>query len=152
MTSIDFPTLLTTIFVIVDDWYQNHLHLNQVIKPGAKERLTDSEILTLTLVMDYLPFPGETQFLGFIRANYQQWFPNLLGQSQFNRRLRRMDGMLEQLGRSWVDRLGGTSERHLIIDTKPIPVLGLKREKRYSDFSGSAAPGYCAARQMHYFG
>ncbi len=43
MTSIDFPILLTTIFVIVDDWYQNYLHLNQVIKPGARARLTDSE-------------------------------------------------------------------------------------------------------------
>ena len=152
MTSIDFPTLLTTIFVIVDDWYQNYKKQNQVIKPGARARLTDSEILTLALVMDYLPFPGETQFLGFIRANYQQWFPNLLNQSQFNRRLRRMDGILEQLRRSWVTQLGGTFERHFIIDTKPIPVLGLKREKRYSDFSGSAAPGWCAARQMRYFG
>ena len=108
MTSIDFPTLLTTIFVIVDDWYQNYKKQNQVIKPGALVQLTDSEILTLALVMDYLPFPGETQFLGFIRANYQQWFPNLLNQSQFNRRLRRMDGILEQLRRSWVTQLGGT--------------------------------------------
>ena len=48
--------------------------------------MSDSEVMTLALIMDYLPFPGETQFLGFIGANYKQWFPRLLHHSQFNRR------------------------------------------------------------------
>ena len=81
MHSIDLETLLVTVFVIVDDWSQkavpprNHL-------PGVKPKLSESEILTLALIMDYLPFPGETQFLGFIKANYGSWFPNLLDQSR----------------------------------------------------------------------
>ena len=33
--------------------------------------MSDSEVMTRALIMDYLPFPGETQFLGFIAANYQ---------------------------------------------------------------------------------
>ena len=40
--------------------------------------MSDREILTLALIMDYLPFLGETQFIEFIRANYGSWFPNLL--------------------------------------------------------------------------
>ena len=70
--------------------------------PGVKPSMSDSEILTLALVMDYLPFPGETQFLGFIRANYSQWFPSLLDQSQFNRRLRRLGSPLEKIRRKWL--------------------------------------------------
>jgi hypothetical protein len=46
-------------------------------------------MLTLLLAMDYFPYPGEQQFLGFIRANYLSLFPKLLDQSQFNRRARR---------------------------------------------------------------
>ncbi|MEH1776460.1 MAG: IS982 family transposase [Nostoc sp.] len=114
--------------------------------------MSDSEIMTLLLVMDYLPFPGETQFLGFIRGNYKEWFPNLLDQSQFNRRLRKLDGMLEKLRRSWVEQLVGESEKYFLLDTKPLPILGLKRDKRYSDFAGNATPGWCAAREMRYFG
>lgn len=152
MTTIDFPTLMTLVFVLVDDWYQREMLPQQPPRPGAKARFSDSEVLTLALLMDYLPFPGETQFLGFIRANYASWFPQLLDQSQFNRRLRHLDGPLEALRRNWVTLLVGPSERHFIIDTKPIPVLGLKRDKRYSDFAGNAAPGYCAAQQMYYFG
>ena len=43
-------------------------------------------------------------------------------------------------------------EDSFVLDTKPIPVIGLKRDKRHSNFSGSATPGWCAARQMNYFG
>lgn len=110
--------------------------------------MSDSEIMTLALVMDYLPFPGETQFIGFIRANYGQWFPDLLSQSQFNRRLRRLGQMLETLRRNWVQQLVWENANRFLIDTKPIPVMGYRRSKRHSDFQGSADYGYCAARKM----
>ncbi|BAU64760.1 transposase [Stanieria sp. NIES-3757] len=103
-------------------------------------------------MIDYLPFPGETQFIGFIRANYGQWFPKLLDQSQFNRRLRKLGQMLEMLRRKWVKQLGGDNAVSLIIDTKPLPVVGYRRSKNKSDFYGSANYGYCAARKMKYFG
>ena len=79
MNSIDFPRVLTTIFVIVDDWYQKTHETDRNHLPGAKPQMSDSEILTLALRMDYLPFPGETPFLGLIRANYSEWFPDLQG-------------------------------------------------------------------------
>jgi hypothetical protein len=77
------------VFVLVDDWYQLEQKSAKRKIPGAKPEMSDSEIMTLGLMMDYLPFPGETQFIGLIRANYGKWFPNLLDRSQFNRRLRR---------------------------------------------------------------
>ncbi len=77
MNSIDFESLVITIFVLVDDWYQTEGKTLKGVSPGAKPEMSDSEILTLAVVMDYLPFPGETQFIGFIRANYGHWFPEL---------------------------------------------------------------------------
>lgn len=152
MNSIDFESLLVIIFVLVDDWYRQEGKILKGKLPGAKPEMSDSEILTLALIMDYLPFPGETQFIGFIRANYGQWFPQLLDRSQFNRRLRKLGAMLEMLRRTWVRELGGLDAVSLVIDTKPIPVVGYRRSKRFSDFQGSADYGYCAARKMKYFG
>ncbi|MGV2827292.1 IS982 family transposase [Myxosarcina sp. GI1(2024)] len=152
MNSIDFETLIVTIFVLVDDWYQQEGKALKGKSPGAKAEMSDSEIISLAIMMDYLPFPGETQFIGFIRANYGEWFPDLLDQSQFNRRLRKLGQMLESLRRKWVKQLGGTDALSLVIDTKPIPVMGYRRSKRHSDFEGSADYGYCAARKMKYFG
>lgn len=79
---------------------------------------------------------------------YGQWFPNLLERSQFNRRLRKLGRMLEMLRREWIKELGGLDALSLVIDTKPIPIVGYRRNKKKSNFHGSADYGYCAARKM----
>jgi hypothetical protein len=152
MNSIDFESLLVIVFVLVDDWYQLEKKPTKGKSPGVKPEMSNSEIMTLALMMDYLPFPGETQFIGFIRANYGKWFPNLLERSQFNRRLRKLGDDIEILRRTWVRKLGGENANSFVIDTKPIPVIGYRRSKKHSDFDGSADYGYCAARKMNYFG
>lgn len=60
MTSIDNGSLLTTIFVVVDDWYEKQVKKIALSKPGVKASMSDSEIMTLALAIDYLPFPGKT--------------------------------------------------------------------------------------------
>ena len=152
MTSIDFPGLMTHVFVLVDDWIDHNWVPSIPPRPGPKPRFSDSEVLTLALLMDYLPFPGETQFIQFVRANYLDWFPNLLDVSQFNRRLRRLRPQIERLRRAWMQPLLQGTETQFCLDTKPIPVVGVKRSKRHSDFEGSANYGYCAARRLYSFG
>lgn len=152
MNSIDFESLLVIVFVLVDDWYKSSKKSLKSKSPGVKPEMSKSEIMTLALMMDYLPFPVLSQYLGFIRANYGKWFPNLLEPSQFNRRLRKLGAEIEILRRMWVQQLGSGDEKSFMIDTKPIPVVGYRRSKKHSDFDGSASYGYCAARKMKYFG
>ena len=152
MDMVDVETLLTIIFVLVDDWYQESGNKLVPWTPGTNPTFSHSEVLTLLLAMDYFAYSGEKQFLGFIRANYLALFPELLDQSQFNRRARRLEGLLEELRRFWVIQLGQHFERTLVMDSKPVPVVGYKRSKRHSDFEGSASYGYCVSRKMKYFG
>lgn len=152
MTSITLSDLFTIIFVLVDDWYQQYGIKLLKGKPGAKPNFTDSEIITLMLTQDYIPFSSETQYIGFIRANYLELFPKLLDQSQFNRRSRSLRLLVEELRRYWITQKGFHLNSSYLLDTKPIPVLGYKRNKKHSDFLGSANYGYCASRNMHYFG
>jgi len=151
-TSIDIEMLLTIVFVLVDDWYQKEGKKLLKGKPGPKPTFSDSEVICLVLAMDFIPFPGETQFLGFIRANYLALFPDLLSQSQFNRRVRGLRLLIEELRKSWMQEMGIQYERQFLLDTKPVPVVGYKRSKKYSDFAGSAAYGYCESRKLKYFG
>lgn len=138
--------------MLVDDWYQQQGDRLIPALPGPQPSFSNSEMLTLLLAMDYFPYPGEQQFLGFIRANYLSLFPKLLEQSQFNRRARRLEGLLEELRRFWVTEIGAVFECTLILDTKPVPVVGYKRSKRPSEFSGSATYGHCASRKLNYLG
>lgn len=152
MRSIDFETLLLIMYVLVDDWYQAEAQAFRAGRCGCKPELSDSEVLTLLLAMEFLPFPGEVQFIGFMRANHLALFPKLLEASQFNRRARALRGLLEPLRQHWLVELEVLNERQFLLDTKPVPVLGYKRDKRHSDFLGSADYGYCASRHLRYFG
>jgi len=152
MQSTSIAELMLVIYVIVDDWY---LIKGQVIlkgKPGKKPQFTDSEVITLMLAQDYIPYPGENQFIGYIKANYPDLFPDLITQSQFNRRARNLRLLVEEMRRYWLKELGLLTQVDLLMDTKPIPVMGYKRSKKRSDFAGSADYGHCASRNMKYYG
>jgi hypothetical protein len=150
--SIDFETLLITMYVLVDDGYQAEAKPFRAGQPGCKPVFSDSEVLTLLLAMEFLPFPSETQFLGYLRANHLDLFPKLLEASQFNRRARALREVLEPLRWHWLKQMGVEGERQFLLDTKPVPMVGYKRDKSHSEFLGSAAYGYCASRKLHYFG
>lgn len=140
------------IFVLVDDWYQEHSCARRRNKPGQKPEFNDSEVMTVMLAMDFIPFPSERQYLAYLRANHLDLFPKLLDQSQFNRRARAVAPLLEEFRRHWLVRLGMTLTRTGLLDTKPVPVVGYRRSKKHSDFQGSANYGYCASKRMYYYG
>ena len=152
MESISIIELLLVIYVIVDDWYLIEGQAMLKGKAGQKPRFTDSEVITLMLAQDFIPYPGENQYIGYIRANYLELFPKLITQSQYNRCARNLRLLVEEMRRYWLRELGLLTQVDLLLDTKPIPVMGYKRSKKRSDFAGSADYGYCASRKMKYFG
>lgn len=139
---VDIETLITLVYLIVDDWVKEHPRHTV----GRKASFSDSEVLTLVLMMDFIPYPSERQYLAFIRANDLCLFPKLLDQSQFNIRARGLRYSLEQLRKSWLKRLLPELLECLLLDTKPVPVLSYKRNKAHSDFLGSANYGVCVSR------
>lgn len=152
MTSIPITDLLTIIFVLVDDWYQAYGYRLLHGKVGKKPIFKDSEVITLMLTHDFIPYPGETQYVEFIRANYLSLFPKLVDQSQFNRRSRALRLLVEHLRRFWIVQKGWHLQSEYLLDTKPVPVVGYKRWKSRSDFAGNADYGHCASRNLKYFG
>ena len=81
MTRIDIETLLTIIFVLIDAWYQEKGEHLLAGKTGHKPEFGDSEMMILMVVEDYVPYPAETPYLGYIRANHGGLFPKPLDQS-----------------------------------------------------------------------
>ena len=152
MLSIDMETILTIIYVLVDDWYETKGKALLRGKSGCKPRFKDSEVICLMLAADFMPYPSEAQFIGFVRANYQALFPNLIEQSQFNRRARNLRNLVEAMRRDWLCQMGINQQTQFLIDTKPLPVVGYKRSKKHSDFAGQADYGFCASRNLSYFG
>lgn len=152
MSSINIETILTILYVHVDDWYRTKASDLLSGKVGCKPVFSDSEVMTLMIAEEYIPYPAEAQYLEYIRANHAKLFPRLLDQSQFNRRARGLRYMVEAMRRDWLMDLGIGQPSTYLMDTKPIPVVGYKRSKRHSDFVGSADYGQCSSRNLSYFG
>lgn len=114
--------------------------------------MTSIPISDMMIGQDFIPYPSETQYVEFIRANYLSLFPRLVDQSQYNRRARALRLLVEEFRRYWIQRKGWHLQAQFLLDTKPVPVVGYKRSKRHSDFAGSANYGKCVSRNMKYFG
>lgn len=143
--------LFTIIYVLIDDWYQKYGIIYVKEKTGPKSELTDSEVLTLMFAKYFIPFLIETQYIEFIRAYYHSLFPKLINQSQYNRRARGLYLLVEELRKYWILKNGCYQYSCYLLDTKQIPVLSYKRNKKHNDFWGSANYGVCAILHLRYF-
>jgi len=137
---------------LVDDWYQQKGQYLLHRTVGSTPVFSDSEMLTLMLAIDFFEFTSERRYHAFIAANYLDLFPNLLDQSQYNRRARSLRYLLNELRQTWATDLGVQWEKHFLLDPTPVIVVGYRRDKSHSDFRGSADYGRCAARRLKYFG
>jgi hypothetical protein len=152
MATISIEELFLVTLVVVDDWYQQKGQYLLQRTVGVKPVFSDSEMLTLMLAIDFFEFTSERRYHAFIAANYRALFPHLLDQSQYNRRARSLRYLLNELRQAWANDLGVQWERHFLLDTTPVIVVGYRRDKSHSDFRGSADYGRCAARRLKYFG
>ena len=67
---IDTETLITAIYIIVDNWYLTEGYKYLTGKPGRKPEFTDSEMITFIILKEFLQFRAERKFLGFMHGNY----------------------------------------------------------------------------------
>ena len=95
-------------------------------KVSKKPIFKDSEVITLMFADEFIPYPAETQYIEFIRANHLSLFPKSADPSQFNRRARVLRLSVEQLRRFWIVRKGWHLQSEHPLDTKPVLVLGCK--------------------------
>ncbi len=141
MNSITIETLLTILFVHIDDGYQEKVQLWHSGRAGRKPKFSVSEVMTLMLAAEYIPYPSERQYLSYIHAHHSDLFPKLLTPNQFNRRSRGLCHLVERRHRHWLLDLGMGQSSTYLLDTKPLP--GYQRSKKRSAFRGSADYGYC---------
>ena len=149
---IDTETLITVIYFIVDEWYLTEGFRYLIGKPGRKPEFADSEMITFMILKEFLQLKAERKFLGFMHGNYSDMFPDMVDQSQFNRRSRALSLILNKLQCHFAQEFGVQLASLYVLDTEPIPVVGYKRSKKNSDFWGTAEYGYCASKKLHYWG
>lgn len=142
----DLDTLLTAIYVLVDDF------LPARCGPGAPPRISDAELVTVAIAQVLLGLPNDRQFLALAGYRLGHLFPYLPQQSGYNKRLR---SLAPQIGRcinylAYISPSFGDGLR--LLDSTPVPCGQSRETTRRSEFCGYASYGYCRSHSRYFWG
>ena len=137
---VDLETLLVSLYVFVDDWRRESCP-QDIRGPGRPASLSDAEVLTLAILSQWSRFRSERDFWRFADAHLRAYLPDLLSQSQLNRRIRALEPELRALQRHLSGTLADGSEVYRVLDTTLVPAIVRVRACRKGLFAGQASFG-----------
>jgi IS5 family transposase len=119
-------------------------------RSGAPAKVSDAELVALAVCQAAMGLSSDRQFLGLVGYRLPGWFPHLPSQSQYNRRLRGLTGLLTVVQQQLAARLDAGGAR--LADGTLIGVANYAGCAQRSEFAGAAAYGYCAAKSEWVWG
>jgi len=149
---MDRDDFIIAVYLVVYEHYQAVRERYLLRRGGFSPALTDEEVITMEICGEYFKLNGDKDIFAYFRAHYAHFFPKLTDRTLFARQaanLWQVKAMIQQ-------RLVWVSEHYFdpvqVIDTLPLPVCVLTRARRDRCFEQEADYGYCAAKDMHYYG
>lgn len=128
------------------------LDFNACIVAGRKPKMTDIEVIALSLTAEYMSIDSENSL--FKQLNKQE-IPNLLERSQFNKRRRKLFLFLEEVRIKLASRFL-EFEDYFIVDSMPLEICKFSRHRRIkickNDFETAPSKGFCASQNNWFYG
>src|SRR4051794_41822547 len=139
----DLEALVVAAYVFADEY-------RVPARPGPAARISDAELVALAVCQAAMGISSDRQFLGLVGYRLSGWFPYLPSQSQYNRRLRSLTGLLSVVQQRLARLLDAGGAR--IADGPLIGAANYAGCAQRSEFAGTAAYGYCAAKSEYVWG
>ena len=140
-------------YVKIDDMLRDWPDLAPV-RPAAGTPLTlsDAELLTMTVMSALLGFTSERRWLRYADKELAGMFPRTIGQSGWNKRVRKAFFLFIRVIRMLAMDTSLWSDDVWVVDSTPVQ-CGCSRETvRRSDAAGWAEYGYCASHSRYFWG
>jgi len=120
-----------------------------------KPKMSDCEIIALSLLGESISIDSENYLFGKIRADHLQDFPNLIDRSRFNRRRKRLSDLISRLNQQ-ISSLLNEGENVYLVDSIPIPICKNARIHRSKickeDFETAPDRGFSAVNKSYFYG
>ena len=117
---------------------------------GPRGKVTDQELIVLAVAQAVTGLASDRQFLGTIGRLLPDCFPDLPGQSQLSRRLRRLTPQITRVQIGLAELIAVGSVR--LVDGTLLSCANYAGCASRSAFAGAAAYGFCAAKSRWYWG
>ncbi len=147
----DLDTLLTALYVELTDRIIPSRGLARR-GPGKPPEVTDAELACLAVAQVLLRYDDEMHWLRAAAKHVGHLFPRLLGQSEYNRRLKAIAPLMQAALRWLADHTPGSAEMVRLMDATPVPCGHSALTAKRSDLYGWAGYGYCPSHSRWYWG
>jgi hypothetical protein len=149
ITEASWTDIMLVWYCLVDDAYKALARqYGGWRQRGPAPVFTDSEVITVALVIDTFFGGHEALGLSFLRQYHMEWFPHLPGEGRFNERRARLGPLIDQV-RNCITRqegLLGDADRLRLIDSAPIFVNTYARGSQSTTLTG---PEYFGVAKRH---
>jgi hypothetical protein len=119
---------------------------------GRPPEVTDAELVCLAVAQVLLRHDDERHWLRAAPARIGHLFPRLLGQSEYNDRLKAAAPLMEAALRWLAGQTPGSAELLRLMDATPVACGQSVITARRSDLFGYAGYGYCPSHSRWYWG
>jgi hypothetical protein len=147
----DLDTLLTALYVELTDRIIPSLGLGRS-GPGQPPEVTDAELVCLAVAQVLLRYDDERHWLRAAARHVGHLFPRLLGQSEYNQRVKAAAPLMEAALRWLAGHTPGSAELLRLMDATPVPCGQSVITAKRSDLYGWAGYGYCPSHSRWYWG
>ena len=149
----DIETLATALYVKIDDMLRDWPDLAPA-RPvtGTPVTLSDAELLTLAVMSALLGFTSERRWLRYVNAWLAGMFPWRIGQSGYNKRLRKAFPLFLRVIRMLAMDTTLWSDDVWVVDSTPVECARSRETVNRSDAAGWAQYGYCASHSRFFWG
>ena len=149
----DLDALVTALYVTIDDLLKQH---PERIPPrpsvGFVPHIADAELLTLAIMQALLGFTSERRWLRHARGHLLVMFPDLPGQSGYNKRLRALAATMAWLTTQLAAMTSIGDDDTWVADSTPVECGRSRETAKRSDLAGWAEYGYCASHSRYFWG
>ena len=149
----DIETLATALYVKIDDMLEDwpDLALPRPVTCIAPT-LSDAELLTLAVMSALLGFTSERRWLRYVAENLAGMFPRRIGQSGYNKRMRKAFALFIRVIRMLAMDTSLWSDDVWVVGSAPVECGRSRETARRSDAAGWAEYGYCASHTRYFWG
>jgi hypothetical protein len=146
----DLDTLLIALYVELTDRVIPTLGIRR--GPGRPPQVTDAELVCLAVAQVLLRYHDERHWLRAAPRRVGHLFPRLLGQSEYNHRLKAVSPLMEAALRWLADHTPTSAELLRLLDGTPVGCGQSTTTAKRSGLFGYAGYGYEPSHSRYYWG
>jgi hypothetical protein len=148
---VDLNTFIVAVFCEVDNWLAGQN--KKLRRRGPEPTLSDSEVLTMEIVGEFLGIDDENGLYAYFRRHYAEWFPALreVHRTTFTRQMANLWVAKERLWRELLNRIDFDPAISLV-DSFPVPTCRFARAYRCRLLPEESAFGYDEMAKQTFYG